>query len=85
MTYKLTADIGDMSRAEAAALIRAIIEIHGTSLVDGVMDEGSSVASRPSLVSTRVGDWEVPYVGGGGGGGTRGETPPSPPPSDVKG
>lgn len=36
MTYKLTADIGDMSVAEAQALIRAIIEVHGPTPVDEV-------------------------------------------------
>jgi hypothetical protein len=52
MTYTLTADIGDMSRVEAAALVRAIIKAHGITFVEGVMDEGSPVASRPSRIFT---------------------------------
>lgn len=77
MTYKLTADIGDMSRDEAAALVRAIIKAHGITLVEGVMDEGSSVASRPSQVFTRVGEGTY-SVGGSGGGGARGVRPAAP-------
>jgi len=67
MPYKLTADIGDMSRDEAAALVRAIIKAHGITFVEGVMDEGIPVASRPSRIFTSIREGGH-FVGGGGGG-----------------
>lgn len=42
MTYTLTADIGDMSRAEAAALVRAILEQYGSSLVEAEVNRNAA-------------------------------------------
>ena len=59
MTYKLTADIGDMSRDEAQALIRAFIEAHGPSLVEEVWRDLFEVHGLPLMggaTTTRLGD-----------------------------
>lgn len=56
MTYKLTADLDDMSMNEARAVLSAIIEKFGTSIVD------SEIKRRRGK---KEGDFELPPMKAG--------------------
>ena len=60
MTYKLTADIGDMSRAEAAALVRAILQQYGSSLVDAEVKRNAERCAGEEDVFVRTHVWSIP-------------------------